>query len=95
MSDDDMPVIGGLLTALIYVMIPVIVFCILFPNLLIYLILQGIFVVLTSIYIIVDTRFILEKLSLDDYIIGALMLYVDVVNLFLYLLAIFGVASGG
>ncbi len=59
MSDDDMPVIGGLLTSLLLVMIPVMVFCILFPSLLIYMILQGVFVVLTSIYIVLDTRFIL------------------------------------
>ena len=35
-------------------------------------------VVLTSIYIVYDTRMILKKLSLDDYIIGALMLYTDI-----------------
>ena len=47
-------------------------------------------VVLTSIYIIFDTRLIMSKMSYDDYIIAALLLYVDIINLFLYLLSIFG-----
>ena len=58
------------------------------------MIVQGLFVVITSIYIIFDTWLIMEKVSLDDYIIAALMLYIDIINLFLYLLAIFGAAVG-
>jgi protein lifeguard len=50
-------------------------------------------VVLSSIYIIFDTRLIITKMSYDDYIIAALMLYIDIINLFMYILALFGSAS--
>jgi FtsH-binding integral membrane protein len=31
-----------------------------------------------------------NELSGDDYIIGALMLYVDIINIFLFILQLFG-----
>lgn len=46
-------------------------------------------VLLYSFYLIYDTQLIVgnheNKLEIDDYIIGALMLYLDIINLFLYL----------
>ena len=90
MSDEEMKFLGGLLISFSIVIIPVIIFSFLFPSLFIYMIVQGIMVVLTSIYIIFDTRLIMSKMSYDDYIIAALLLYVDIINLFLYLLSIFG-----
>lgn len=50
--------------------------------------------VVYSIYILVDTHLILggknKQLSLDDYVRGSVILYVDIVNLFLKLLQILG-----
>ena len=43
-------------------------------------------IILTCIYIVYDTKMICEKLSIDDYVIGALMLYTDIIQLFLYIL---------
>lgn len=45
-------------------------------------------------YLIIDTQLILggrkNELSLDNYILGAAMLYVDIIQLFLNLLRIIG-----
>ena len=53
-----------------------------------------IIVMILGIYIIIDTQMIVGKgrwsLSMDDYIIGAMLLYVDIITVFLYLLALFG-----
>ena len=50
--------------------------------------------VVYSIYIIIDTQRMLggkhQSLTLDDYVLGAIILYVDIISLFLKLLQIFG-----
>jgi len=47
-----------------------------------------------SIYLIIDTQLILggrnKELTLDNYILGAIMLYIDIVQLFLEILKIIG-----
>ena len=56
---------------------------------------------LYAIYLIIDTMMITGgknnmsnvKCSMDDYIIGALMLYLDIVMLFVYILRILGSAK--
>lgn len=49
-----------------------------------------IFIVIYGIYIVVDTQLIIGgrkySLTYDDYIIGALFLYIDIIGLFLHLL---------
>jgi FtsH-binding integral membrane protein len=51
-------------------------------------------VVLLGFFLIHDTQLIVGKgkwrLGLDDYIVGALIIYVDIITIFLYLLALFG-----
>lgn len=69
---------------------PLIIFSIMFPSKLIFNIICFAVVILTSIYIIYDTKLIMKKLGLDDYVIGAIMLYADVVQIFLCLLSLFG-----
>lgn len=53
-----------------------------------------IFIVIYTFYIVIDTQMIAGgrryELSYDDYIIGAMCLYVDIIGLFLYLLRLFG-----
>jgi len=53
-----------------------------------------IFVVIYGVYLVIDTQLIVGKgrwsLDMEDYIVGALMLYVDIIGLFLYLLRIVG-----
>ena len=51
-------------------------------------------VALFSVYVIFDTQYILggegrhSELSKDDYVMGAMILYLDIVNLFLYIVQI-------
>jgi len=53
-----------------------------------------VFLIIAGLYLIVDTQMIIggrgKQLSLDDYIIGALILFIDFVSIFINLLAIIG-----
>ena len=69
---------------------PLIIFLFIFPSKVLFQVIAFFVVILTSIYIIFDTKMIMTKLSLDDYVIGALMLYTDIVQLFLWLLSLMG-----
>eukprot|EP00640_Fibrocapsa_japonica_P003650 CAMPEP_0113935702 /NCGR_PEP_ID=MMETSP1339-20121228/2806_1 /TAXON_ID=94617 /ORGANISM="Fibrocapsa japonica" /LENGTH=299 /DNA_ID=CAMNT_0000937943 /DNA_START=96 /DNA_END=995 /DNA_ORIENTATION=+ /assembly_acc=CAM_ASM_000762 len=50
--------------------------------------------ILFSLYIIFDTWLITKKLSYDDYILGAINLYLDIINLFLFILQLLGGGGG-
>lgn len=50
--------------------------------------------ILYCVYIVYDTRIICQKFSYDDYIVGAVTLYMDIIMLFLELLRLFGAMSG-
>lgn len=47
-----------------------------------------------SLYLIIDTQLIIGgrhiELSLDDYVLGAILLYVDIITLFIEILRIIG-----
>ena len=53
---------------------------------------------LFSMYLIYDVQLIIgtkaEKFSLDDYIIAALMIYIDVINIFIQLLELISLIFG-
>ncbi|KAL2915480.1 hypothetical protein HK105_204881 [Polyrhizophydium stewartii] len=49
--------------------------------------------ILFCAYIVFDTQSILDRMSPEDYILGAIELYLDIINLFLNLLQIFGAIS--
>lgn len=46
--------------------------------------------ILFSAFIVVDTQMMLHKVSVDEYILCAVNLYLDIINLFLYILRILG-----
>jgi len=50
--------------------------------------------IIYSIYIVIDTQLILggkdKELQLDDYVMGATILYVDIIALFLKILRLLG-----
>jgi len=52
-------------------------------------------VLLSGIYILIDLLKLMtpEVCSYDDYILGALMLYLDMVRMFIYILRIFAEAK--
>ena len=41
-----------------------------------------------SLYIVYDVHMIAKRLSPDEYVLGAITLYLDIINLFLHLLRI-------
>lgn len=41
-------------------------------------------------YLVLDTQLLVTRLGLDDYIWGSVMLYLDILNLFLYILRLLG-----
>ena len=53
--------------------------------------------IFASFYIIYDTQLICgkfgNKFSIDDYMIAAISVYIDVINLFIYILRIIGKKS--
>ena len=51
--------------------------------------------VLFSGYILYDTSNIMHHMGPDDYILAAVSLYLDIINLFLYLLEILRMLQGG
>jgi FtsH-binding integral membrane protein len=46
-----------------------------------------------GLYVIIDIKLISEKIEIDDYILGALTLYLDLINLFIQILKILGKAK--
>ena len=47
-------------------------------------------IIVYGIYVIIDLYTIANRLEVDDYILGALTLYIDLISLFLHILRIFG-----
>jgi FtsH-binding integral membrane protein len=47
-----------------------------------------------SVYLIIDTQLIIggreKELTMDNYVLGAVILYIDIIRLFLEILRIFG-----
>jgi len=53
-----------------------------------------------SLFLIIDTKMIVggsnmmnRECSLDDYVVGAMMLYIDIIMIFIYLLKILGASK--
>lgn len=51
---------------------------------------SGCGILVYGFYVIVDLYLIAKKLEIDDYILGALTLYLDLLTLFLHILRILG-----
>eukprot|EP00347_Sterkiella_histriomuscorum_P021452 403333927 len=93
----ELTVLSGLMTISCHVLIILIPMFIVFREKWIYIIVCCGIIVIISIFMIYDTQLIAGgkkyQLSYDDYIVGALLLYTDVVTLFLWLLALLGAAK--
>ena len=72
-------VLWGIGAALSIALWPLIIFSWIWPSKILFNVICFAVVILTSIYIIFDTKLIMKKLSVDDYIIGAILLYTDIV----------------
>jgi FtsH-binding integral membrane protein len=91
-TNTDFTVMGGLAFILLGLFIILGLFSFLFgPKL--YLVYCFVGVLLFGFYLIIDTQMIIGnnnyELDKDDYIMGAMILYLDIINMFLYLLQIF------
>ncbi len=53
---------------------------------------EGVLGLVAGVYVLIDTQLILNKdgISKEDYIIGAMMIYSDLIQLFIKLLRLFG-----
>jgi FtsH-binding integral membrane protein len=90
----DFTIYGGLLFICLFVFVIVSMLAMFFQSRWITLVISSIGVILFGIYLIYDTQLVMGgkrvQLGIDDYIIGSIMLYLDIMNIFVYLLAIVG-----
>jgi len=85
---------SGLFWALLGAFIASIIFLIFYPSRIILIIITFFVVVVASIYLIADTQAIMGghrySLSLDDYVLGVILLYTDIIMIFVNLLNLIG-----
>ena len=93
-TKSDFTVCGGVLVGVTTSLLFFGFFMIFFHNTYAKLIFCEIAIILYSVFIVYDTQLIAggryQEISYDDYVIGAVILYVDIVGLFLYILSLFG-----
>jgi FtsH-binding integral membrane protein len=87
---------GGFLMICLVVLISGGIVAFFFRNKILNLILSVLGVIIFGIYLIFDIQLLLgnkkNKFSKDDYVLAAMMLYIDIIQIFLYLLQIIGSA---
>ncbi|CAD8080707.1 unnamed protein product [Paramecium sonneborni] len=97
-TKDDFTICTGLLWSLVICLFMLIIFSILFPSRLLQILISVFAIFLYSVYVIVDTQLIIgdkrHALQKDDYILGAIILYVDIVMLFIELLKLLVILFG-
>jgi FtsH-binding integral membrane protein len=91
-TDTDFTVYGGILFCLSIALLFFSIFALFTSNKMIHTIISCLAVLLFSIYLIYDTQLVLGRqqysLSVDDYIIGAMIIYTDIIVIFLELLSL-------
>jgi FtsH-binding integral membrane protein len=92
----DFTKMGGLLSTCSFLVIFFIIVAAVFRSQILYTAIICVAIGLLSMFIIYDTQLIIggkskyNELELDDYCLGALIIYSDIVTIFSYLLALFG-----
>jgi len=93
-TKNDFTMCGGAVWSLAVLLLFFAIFCSFYYNHIINLIICLVCIAIYCIFIVYDTQLIAggryNQLSYDDYILGAMMLYIDVIGLFLYILALLG-----
>jgi len=93
-TETDFTGMGGYLMAALLALMCFGFLCMFFPSPLMHKIYAGIGVLIFSMFLIYDTQVILGNgelcLTVDDYVFGALQLYIDIIQMFLYMLTLFG-----
>jgi len=97
-TKEDFTICGSMLFIGACILLFFSIFLIFTQNPIVHIIVCCFGVLLYSFYLVYDTQLLLgnkrSALDYDDYIMGALMLYVDIIQLFLYLLDILQKVSG-
>ena len=93
-TKEDFTICGGALWILILVGLTASILSIFIRSRVLQIMVSAFLIVLLSFYIIFDMQLIMgnqeQALSIDDYVFGAMMLYIDIMRLFLEILRIFG-----
>lgn len=93
----DYTMCGGLLFALCLVLLVATILAIFIRNRWLQLVISVFGALLFCVYLIFDTQLLLDNhansLSIDDYIWAAMNLYIDIIQLFIYILRIVGEAK--
>mmetsp|Transcript_19137 Transcript_19137/g.18277 ORF Transcript_19137/g.18277 Transcript_19137/m.18277 type:complete len:111 (+) Transcript_19137:805-1137(+) len=94
----DITLMTGMISAMSMALLFMLIFIWIYPSrYIICLACLGV-ILIVSIFIIYDTQAIANqskyKLSYDDYIIGSILLYTDIITLFLFLLLLLGAVGG-
>jgi len=93
----DFTMCGGVLVACLVVFIVFGIIAICFPGKVIGLVYASLGAVLFSVYLVYDTQLMLGgnhkySISPEEYIFAALNLYLDIINIFMYILTIIGLS---
>ena len=96
----DIEIVYGMLAVFILAWLPMCIACFVIRIYYVATIVILVVIILFSLYLILDTRMILSAgksyggheigMDYDDYILGAMILYMDILMIFMYLLALFG-----
>mmetsp|Transcript_23507 Transcript_23507/g.37615 ORF Transcript_23507/g.37615 Transcript_23507/m.37615 type:complete len:235 (-) Transcript_23507:11-715(-) len=90
----DFSDMGGYLFAALVVLMIFGLFCMFLPFPFMHKVYSCLCILLFSFFLIYDTQLICGggkvEIGIDDYVFGALMLYIDIIELFLNILALFG-----
>merc|ERR1712192_10269 len=93
-KSEDVTMMGGLLFTATLVLVCASLLAMVFRNKWLELAISAFGVILWSVWIIYDTQMILANkdgaYSVDDYILAAMMLYIDITQLFLDILNLIG-----
>jgi FtsH-binding integral membrane protein len=93
-TERDFTIWGGLLSAFVMCIIMFMLFAMIFRTDFLNLFFCILSVLIFTLYLIIDTQMIMGdkkyELSGEDYILGALILYMDIVMIFIYILRILG-----
>ena len=90
----DMTMMGGFLLSFSLILFFLGIIGIFFRSYFYQMLLDSLGVLLMSLYLIYDTQLVVgqkkELIKLDLYILGAMMIYLDIINIFLRILRLFG-----
>lgn len=92
-TKEDFTVKWGLIVVVAFSMLQLAIFGIFWPtSSFLYALYCWLGVMLFGIYLIIDTQMILGgkriQLSVDEYVAAALLLYIDIIQIFLYILSL-------